>query len=422
MNRQKFFDSLRDEVARIDKASVTKRREKLIEGFTNSDNPKAIIDGREIEIFNSNDYLGLRHNLQLKEAESEAGKRLGTGPGAVRFISGSFKIHRELEKKIAEFHQRDDAMVFSSAFATNLAVIFSLIKPQSKDSIVNGATLVISDELNHRSIIDGIRLANLDKEAKTIFKHLQASSLEEELSKNVGKFVRAVVITDGVFSMLGEYQDLAKIRQVVDKYDDKFDQGVLLIIDDCHGVAAFGRTGRGTEEITGVKADVLVGTLGKGFGADGGYVVADQTIIDYLRETAATYVYSNTITPATAAAALKAFEIVDSDEGRKLLENLRENINYFKDTVKKAGFNFAAESIHPIQALLIGDTKKTQELAKAMFDRGYFITNINYPVIPKGKDEIRVQLCATQNKKIINGFVTSLTEEGSKLGLINKAG
>jgi len=419
MSKKNFFASLKKEVARIDQAAVSKRFEHLIEDFNDDPSPKAIIDGKAISIFNSNDYLGLRHHRLLKKAEHEATTKLGTGPGAVRFISGSFAVHRQLEKKLAAFHGRDDAMVFSSAFATNLAVIFSLIKGQNKDSLISGDTLVISDELNHRSIIDGVRLANLSNEAKLIFKHLDANSLEEILKQNLNKFQRVVVITDGVFSMLGEYQDLKTLRAVIDRYDEKFKEGILLIVDDCHGVAAFGKTGRGTEEVTKAKADVLIGTLGKGFGADGGYVTANQSIIDYLRESAATYIYSNSISPGCAAAASTALDVLTSTEGQKMLKTLAKNLVYLKKELKDKGFKFAANSIHPIQAILIGNTAKTRKLTEAMYKKGFLITNINYPVVPKGRDEIRVQLSASHTKKDIDSFIASLYEVAKKLEIVS---
>jgi glycine C-acetyltransferase len=418
MSKTQFFTSLKNEVARIDEAAISKRFEHLIEDFNGDPSPKAIIEGQTISIFNSNDYLGLRHHQALKQAEHDASSKLGTGPGAVRFISGSFAVHRQLEKKLAAFHGRDDAMVFSSAFATNLAVIFSLIKGQNKDSLVSGNTLVISDELNHRSIIDGVRLANLESDAKLIFKHLDANSLSEILSTNSEKFDRVVIITDGVFSMLGEYQDLKALRMVVDKYDDKFKEGVLLIVDDCHGVAAFGKTGRGTEEISGAKADVLVGTLGKGFGADGGYVVADQVVIDYLRESAATYIYSNSISPGTAAAASASLDVINSSEGQKMIQKLANNVVDLKNQLTAKGFKFAASSVHPIQAVLIGDTAKTRDLTKEMYEKGFLVTNINYPVVPKGRDEIRVQLSASHTKEDIAAFVQAFSEIGKKLAII----
>jgi glycine C-acetyltransferase len=195
MSNQNFYNSLKAEVVRIDQAQVTKRQEHLIQKFTSGSSPKAVIAGKEYRVFNSNDYLGLRHHSSLKLAEHETTQLCGTGPGAVRFISGSFEIHHQLEQKLAQFHGREAAMVFSSAFAANLAVLFSLIKGQNKDSLINNDTLVISDELNHRSIIDGIRLANLDSQKKLIFKHLKADSLAELLQANVGKVTRVVVVT-----------------------------------------------------------------------------------------------------------------------------------------------------------------------------------------------------------------------------------
>lgn len=418
MSRQQFFQVLKKEVARIDAASVTKREEQLIEDFTKERSPKAIIKGKQYRIFNSNDYLGLRHHPKLKASEHKMSAACGTGPGAVRFISGSFKVHRDLEKALAKFHAQEDAMVFSSAFATNMAVLFSLIKGQSKDSLVGDQVLVLSDELNHRSIIDGIRIANLPSEQKAIFAHLDMNSFEEVLKANLKKFQRVLVVTDGVFSMLGEYQDLKKMRQIVDRYDKLYPEGVLLVVDDAHGVGAFGKTGRGTEEASGARADVLIGTLGKGLGADGGYVVANQAVIDYLRESAATYIYSNSISPGTAAAALASVKLLGTQAGQKLVKRLAENVAYVKAELKKLGFVMAAESIHPIQAVLIGDTAKTKALKKEMFKRGFMLTNINYPVVPKGRDEIRVQISASHTKTDMQAFLKNMALVGKKLAII----
>lgn len=411
MSRQAFIDSLNQEVARIDQAGTTKRSETIIDSFTSDPAPQAMIEGKPRRIFNSNDYLGLRFHPKLKQAEHQASEAFGTGPGAVRFISGSLSIHRELEQAIAKFHGRDDAMVFSSAFATNLAVLFCLLKGQSKDSMVTGEVLVVSDELNHRSIIDGIRVANLSSEQKAIFKHMDAEDLRHVLTENVGKRDRVVVVTDGVFSMLGEYQDLKALRAVIDEFDDKFAQGVWLVVDDAHGVGAFGETGRGTEEVSGAQSDVLIGTLGKAFGADGGYVTASQEVIDYLRESAATYIYSNSISPGTAGAALASINLVDSAEGKKMLDQLKRNISQFKKLMKAEGFTFAAESIHPIQPWFIGDTHKTKELKKLLFDHGILVTNINYPVVPKGKDELRVQLSAAHTAEDLEAFMKAAVDK-----------
>jgi len=355
--------------------------------------------------------LGLRHHRALKKAEGQASKKFGTGPGAVRFISGTLKIYRDLEKAIAKFHKRDDAMVFSSSFATNLAVISCLLTGQNKDSLVDSDVVVISDALNHRSIIDGIRVANLPKEQRAIFNHLDSAHLETILEVNKKIYKRALVVTDGVFSMLGEYQKLKEIKTITDRYDREYENGVLLVVDDAHGVGISGKNGRGIEEVEGVQADVLVGTFGKAFGADGGYVVANQTIIDYLRESAATYIYSNSISPGTAGAALKSIELLDKPIGKKLLKNSKENVTYFKKRMKTVGFQFAADSSHPIQPVLIANPFKTRSLVDKFFKKNILVTNISYPVVPKGRDEIRVQISAVHTKKDIDLLVKAFMKE-----------
>ncbi len=408
MSRTAFHTILKSELDRLDSNSVSKRKEKIIEDFTKEVSPKAVIAGKEYRIFNSNDYLGLRHHPALKAAEHAASEQYGTGPGAVRFISGSMKVHRDLEVATAKFHGKTAAMVFSSAFATNFAVLHALIKGQAADSLVGAKTLVVSDALNHRSIIDGIRVANLDKEARPIFAHMNAADCGSVLQENVGKFDRALIVTDGVFSMLGEYQDLKSLRKVADDYDTQYPEGVWLIVDDAHGVGAFGKTGRGTEEVCDAKADILIGTYGKGFGADGGYVVADQVVIDYLHESAASYIYSNSISPGTAAAAKAAIELIDTEDGKKLLAQLEANIAMMKTGLKDAGFTMAAESIHPIQPLLIGDAAKNRALGEHLFANGILATALSYPVVQKGRDEIRIQLSGAHTPEDVKIFLQIL--------------
>jgi len=405
VGKKQFIDTLHKELQRIGQAKTAKRFEKVIEGFTKGPSPQALIACKPYRVFNSNDYLGLRFHPQLKAAEHAASEAFGTGPGAVRFISGTLKVHRDLEREIASFHGRDDAILFSSAFATNLAVLFCLIKGQAADSVVSGNTVVISDALNHRSIIDGIRVANLPKEQRAIFNHLDFNDLDRVLTEKRGVFQRAFVVTDGIFSMLGEALDIKKIRQVIDAHDSHFPEGVWLVVDDAHGVGAFGRTGRGVEEAFHAKADVLIGTLGKAFGADGGYVVADQTVIDYLRESAATYIYSNSISPGTAGAALSSLKLVQSSAGEKLLEQLVHNREHFQQEMQRADCIFAAHSIHPIQPILLGDAVKTGAFKEGLFEGGILVTNINYPVVPKGRDEIRVQISAAHTKEDLSAFV-----------------
>lgn len=407
-NNDHFLSLLKKETQRIDALDMTKRKECIIEGFSSHANARGIIEGKEYLIANSNDYLGLRQHPKVKQAEHEASSHYGAGPGAVRFISGSLKIHRDLEKRLAQFHGREDAMLFSSAFAANLAVMYCLCRGLSKDSLIPSDVLVVSDAFNHRSIIDGIRLAGLEKNQKAIFAHMDASDLENILKENAGKHQRAIVVTDGVFSMLGEYQDLSAIKKVIDSCQNLYPLGIMFVVDDCHGVGIAGETGRGVEEMYKTQADILVGTLGKALGSDGGYIVANQSIIDYLRESSATYIYSNNISPGTAGAGLASINIVDSEEGKKLLKSSEENTKYFQVNLQKTNYKLAAPSSHPIQPILIGETSKTKRLVEHFYAQGVLVTNISYPVVPKGQDEIRMQISATHTKEDLDRILNIL--------------
>lgn len=409
MAKADLFKLFLQETSRLDSAGVSKRHEKVIAGFVFTPSPKALISGHSYHIFNSNDYLGLRFHPQMLEAEHAAAKTFGTGPGAVRFISGSLSVYSRLEMDLAKFHGRDAAIVFSSAFAANLAVISSLIKGQSKDSVVDSNTLVLSDQLNHRSIVEGIRVANLPDSQRLVFPHFDFATLREQLSQNLGKFDRAIIITDGVFSMLGQCPDLRELSLIAAEFDQKYPLGVLLFVDDCHGIGVLGPTGRGVEELYSQKSDVLIGTLGKAFGTDGGYVVGSQAIIDYLRESAATYIYSNPISPGTAAAATVAVSLLDVPEGKQLLVKLQKNISLFKALLKDSPFKFAADSQHAIQPLLVGDTLLAKQLENYLFDQGFLTTSITYPVVPKGQDEIRIQLSALHTESDLAEFASALS-------------
>ena len=418
MKNKSFYSILQSEIARIDQAGTTKRNENIIEGFTKEASPKAIIKGTNYRVFNSNDYLGLRFNSELRRAEEQAGEQYGVGPGAVRFISGTLKIYKDLEAAIAKFHNRDAGMIFSSAFAANIAVLSCLLKKQSKDSLLSSEVLVISDSLNHRSIIDGIRAASIEKDQKQIYPHLEYSQLEKILTDNKSKYKRAVVVTDGVFSMVGEYADIAKLRKIADSFDSIYEEGVLLVIDDSHGVGAFGTTGRGCEEVSGAQADLLVGTFGKAFGSDGGYVVGGKIVIDYLRESGATYIYSNPASPSVAAAAFQSILLFEEGKGTVILQKLQENLKYFKRQVEKAGFSFVAQSIHPIQPLLIADTLKAKKMKELLFKQRILVTNITYPVVAKGKDELRIQINASHTKEDIDAFIDEAAKAAKELGII----
>jgi len=277
-------------------------------------------------------------------------------------------------------------MILSSAYVTSLSVLFPLI---TKD------TVLISDELNHNCIIIAIRLSR--PAVKGIYKHNDMNDLEAKIKENIGKGERVIVITDGIFSMRGDNAPLDKFVEICDKYNDKFDEGIISIIDDSHGIGAFGKTGRGTEEYCGTKVDIVIGTLGKSFGVNGGYVVASKQIIEYLREKAPMYIYSNPITVSEASAALKAIEILDSSEGLKILEHLRNMTKRFEDGLKEAGYE-TIEGEHPVVPIMVRDTKKTSELVEYLTENGILATGLNFPVVPKGDEEIRIQISADHTK------------------------
>jgi len=386
----------------LTQSGTQKRDERIITGRQQSwdgSGPRYFLKGYGERVFlrmNANAYLGLNFHPRVIEAEERAARLFGTGPGAVRFISGTFEPHIELEERLASFHGREAGMVFSAAYATVMGVL-----PQ----LVTGETLVVSDALNHNSIINAVRLAQ--PAARVIYEHLDTMQLEGILEQNLGKVKRVIVITDGVFSMRGDSAPLDKISAICKHYQKLFEEGVISIVDDSHGVGAFGASGRGTEEKTAARTDILIATLGKALGVNGGYVVADRTVIDYLRETAPFYIYSNPITPSEAAAALAALEILDSSEGIGLLHKIRDLAAALRRGFRDHGYETLAGE-HPIVPLLIRDTIKTRELVKRLFDRNILATGLSYPVVPKGDEEIRFQISAEHTWKDIDYLLETL--------------
>lgn len=340
---------------------------------------------------NSNGYLGLSCHANIIKAEEAAVQEYGTGPGAVRFISGTWSPHIALERRLAAFHGRDAAMLFSSAYATMMGILPALITER---------TAVISDALNHNCIINAIALARPAE--KLIYRHLDMNELEKHLRFAAKTCARAIIVTDGVFSMRGDHAPLEKIMQLASVFDDDFAENVIVVVDDSHGVGAFGRTGRGTEEITRASpADLLVATLGKAFGVNGGYVVANDALISYLREVSPLYIYSNPITPAEAAAAFAAVSLVDSDDGRELLEHLLAMTFRFRSGIIRLGFETISGE-HPIVPLMVRDTARASRLVKHLKDHGVLVTGLNFPVVPKGEEEIRFQISADHTPQDID--------------------
>src|SRR3954470_16693466 len=301
----KLVEDLKAQLAHLDGAGTAKGNEHVVVAVKPPQagkGPRFRLDGfgdREFIRMNSNSYLGLSLRRELIEAEEQASRAFGVGPGAVRFISGTYKVHHELEQALADFHGRPAAMAAGSAYTAVAGVLFSLGSPE---------TGLISDELNHNCIVNGMKLA--PHKLRKVYGHLDLRALEDQLEECADQAEGALVISDGVFSMRGDHAPVDRIGELCRKYDARFARGCVLVVDDSHGVGAFGTTGRGTEEITGGRADVLIGTLGKAMGVNGGYICCDTAVIRYLREKNPFYIYSNPIAPGEAAAALAALDLI----------------------------------------------------------------------------------------------------------------
>jgi len=384
-----FITDLKKEVDELHAAGTAKGDELVVIDMiwpTGEKGPRLKLDGygdQEFVRMNANAYLGMSLRERVIQAEEAAARKFGVGPGAVRFISGTFDVHVELEKRLAKFHGREAAMITSAAYTSIMGVIVCLTTPE---------TMIISDELNHNCIINAMKLAR--PKGKMIYKHVDMVDLEAKLQDAVGKAEHAIVVTDGVFSMRGVYAPLNEIQALVEKYNDKFPKDIVLIVDDSHGVGALGDTGRGTEEYCkGKPVDILVATLGKALGVNGGYIVTNETIIKYLREKNPFYIYTNPITPSEAAASIAAIDELDSADGKAMLAHLHAMTKKFEQGLIDLGYE-TLPSPHPVTPLMVRDTAKTTELVKYLRDNGVLATGLNYPVVPKGDQSIRFQIAA----------------------------
>ncbi|MDR4516854.1 MAG: aminotransferase class I/II-fold pyridoxal phosphate-dependent enzyme [Nitrosomonas sp.] len=357
-------------------------------------------------LMNSNSYLGLSLHPEVMTAEEKGMQNYGAGPGAVRFISGTYAPHIELEKRLAAFHRRESAMIYSAAYAAIMGVLPPLIDDN---------TLVISDQLNHNSIINAIRLSR--PAAKEIYPHLDMTELERILGNyaagnrngNNAQIRRVLVVTDGIFSMRGDHAPLNEIVAICRSHEHHFSEGVITIADDSHGIGAFGATGRGTEEFTNCTVDILIATLGKALGVNGGYVAASAPVIEYLRETSPFYIYSNPITPSEAQAATQSLNILESDAGRKRLQKLRTLASRFESGLSSLGFE-TIPGEHPVTPLVVRDTPKTTQLIQHLFKNQILATGLNYPVVPQGDEEIRFQINANHTTRDID-YVLEVLEK-----------
>ena len=358
-----------------------------------------IINGKKVLNMCSNNYLGLANDPRLRQAAIDAIEKYGVGPGAVRSIAGTMKIHRELEKKLAEFKRTERSLVLQSGFNANLAGIPPLLA--SPDAAV------FTDELNHASIIDGIRLT---KAKRYIYKHGDAADLEAKLKEGKDHPVK-LIVTDGVFSMDGDLAPLPEIVEVAEKYD------AIVYVDDAHGEGVLGDHGRGIVDHFKLhgRVDVELGTLSKAFGVVGGYLAAESLLIDYYEQSGRPYLFSSALTVPDTAAALKAVEILmESDE---LVRRLWDNAKYFKEQMQSLGFD-TGHSQTPITPIMLGESKVAQEFSAKLFEKGVFATPIFYPTVPKGKARIRVMISAAHTKEDLDFGLKAFEEVGKELKII----
>jgi glycine C-acetyltransferase len=360
-----------------------------------------ISSGEEVINFCSNNYLGLSDNPEVIQAAKDAMDSHGFGMSSVRFICGTQDIHKILEQRIADFYQTEDTILYAAAFDANGGVFEPLLTKEDA---------IISDSLNHASIIDGVRLC---KAARYRYKNSDMKDLEQQLieaDKNGARF--KLIVTDGVFSMDGIVAPLDKICELAEKYD------ALVMIDECHATGFIGKTGRGTLEEKKVlnKIDIITGTLGKALGgAMGGYTTGKKEIIELLRQRSRPYLFSNSLAPALVGASIKVFDLISNDT--QLRDQLEYNTNYFKKGMKNAGFEIV-EGDSAIVPVMLYDAKLSQTMANLLLDEGIYVIGFFYPVVPKGKARIRVQLSASHNKEHLDKAIRAFVKIGKKLNVI----
>lgn len=358
-----------------------------------------IVDGKKVLNFCSNNYLGLANHPDLISASKNATVELGIGPAAVRSIAGTMTLHVELEKRIAQFKGVESAITFQSGFTANLATIPALVGKED---------VIFSDKLNHASIIDGCRLSG----AKIIaYEHNDVKSLEEQIKNNLSQYRRALIITDGVFSMDGDIAPLSDIYEVAKKYD------ILLMVDDAHGEGVLGKGGRGIVDHFGLhgKVDVEVGTFSKAFGVVGGMVAGKSIIIEWLRQRGRPFLFSSAMTVPDTAACLAAIDLLE--DSTQLVDKLWENSKYFKAEMKTLGFNTGVSET-PITPVMLGEAKLAQQFSKELFESGVFAMAIGFPTVPQGKARIRVMISASHSKDDLDKGLEAFQGVGRKLAVI----
>ncbi|MBI4135282.1 glycine C-acetyltransferase [Candidatus Uhrbacteria bacterium] len=356
-------------------------------------------DGRKLLNFCANNYLGLAGRQELVEASKVALEKYGYGMSSVRFICGTHAVHKELEAAMAKYLQKEDAIIFTSCWDANEAIFATLLTDQDA---------IISDALNHASIIDGVRLCKAERH---VFAHMDMVELEEKLKATQEKRLR-LVATDGVFSMDGHIAPLKEICDLAEKYQ------ALVLVDDSHATGFMGTHGRGTPEALGVsdRVDIITTTFGKALGgANGGVIAGPKMLVDLLHQRARTTLFTNTLPLVVAATTLFVLEFIEKHP--ELREELWKNVRYFREKMTEAGFA-VSEDVHPIVPVMLGDGKVANDMAREMMDEGIYVIGFSYPVVPLGKARIRVQISAAHSQEQIDKLVEAFTKLGRKYGIV----
>ena len=363
--------------------------------------PVCTFDGKEVINLASNNYLGLTTHKALRKAAVEATKKLGAGAGAVRTIAGTMQLHMQLEEQIAKFKNVEACVVFQSGFTANAGTVSAVLGKED---------LIISDELNHASIIDGARLS---RATIKVFKHKDVKDCERILQENAGFPGKKLIITDGVFSMDGDIAPLPELCTLAETYD------CIMMVDDAHSSGVLGRGGRGTVDHLNChgRVHIQVGTLSKAIGVMGGYVCGSRELIDFLYLRARPFLFSTSHTPATAAACMAAFTLLDSPEGEKLVKRLWNNSKVFKRELKKRGFQFKISET-PIVPIHVGDAAKAFEFSRKLFEAGVFAPAVGYPTVAEGKARLRAIVSAGHKKEQLVKAADILAEVAKPLGII----
>lgn len=391
----KKLNWIQDELQNLQKSGLYNR----IRTISSPQGARLIVDGRQVLNFCSNNYLGLANHPHITAAAAKAVEKYGVGPAAVRTIAGTTDLHMELEARLAKFKGVQSAISFQSGFNANIATIPALVGKEDA---------IFSDELNHASIIDGCRLSG----ARIVrYSHCDPGDLARAFEDEKGKYGRALVITDGVFSMDGDIAPLDKIYAVSEKYE------ALLMVDDAHGEGVLGKGGRGIVDHFGLhgKVDVEIGTLSKAFGVVGGVVAGNPLVVEWLSQRGRPFLFSSAMTAPDTAACLAALDILEAST--ELVDKLWENTHYFKAELKQMGFD-TGQSVTPITPIMLGEAPVAQQFSRELFENGVFAMALGFPTVPRGKARIRVMISAAHSRQDLDEGLEAFKMVGKKLGVI----